>query len=72
MNMPETFVDQFETVQIQVDHRETGGCMPLSPGQGLADAFKKQRAVRQSSQGIVQSVMNRLLLGALAIGDVGL
>ncbi len=72
MDMAKTFVDKLKSIEIEIDHRKTGGRVADPSRQGPAHALQKHDAVCESGQRVVQGVMDRLLLCVLAVGDIGL
>ena len=65
-------VDVLETVEVQEEHGEEVPCVLLRACECLAEAICEQGAVRQAREGVVSGVVERLLLGLLALGNIRL
>src|SRR5207244_10910105 len=62
-------VDDLEVVEVE---EEDGGqaSPPLQAAQGQAEPVEEEGPVRQTGEGVVQGLVDELLLGLLALGDV--
>ena len=63
-------VDRLEAVEVEEHHGDLGVLAPRG-GQRLVQAVEEQHAVRQPGQQVVLGQVAGLLLGLLAVGDVG-
>ena len=70
--MPEALVHRLEAVDVEHEHGEPVVGPPGLEGHGLPDPVHEQRAVGKARQSVVEGVVEELLLGLLALGDVRL
>ena len=68
----EAVVDELEAVEVEEEDGEVVVVVAATPGHGLPQPVEEEGAVGQPGEGIVERVVEDLLLGALALGDVGL
>ena len=70
--MAEAVVDELEAVEVEKEDGEVVVLVATPAGHGLPEPVEEQVAVGQAREGIVQGVVEDLLLRTLARGDVGL
>ena len=69
--VPEAVVDDLELVEVDVEQREPALGIAVVAGQAVGQAIRQQAAVREARQRVVHRLEAELLLGQLAVGDVG-
>ncbi len=69
--MAQAVVDDLELVEIDVEEREPVLGIAVGAGQAVRQAVRQQAAVGEAGERVVQRLEAQLLLGQLAIGDVG-
>ena len=72
LRMPKALVHRLEPVDVQEQHREAVVRAPLLESERLPQAVHEQRPVGQAGEPVVEGVVQQLLLGTLALGDVRL
>ena len=69
--MSQTVVHVLEVIDVQQQDGKGLAPVALDPVQGMGDAVEKKRAIGQAGQGIVEGVVEELLLGDALLGDIG-
>src|SRR6185295_5593995 len=65
-------VDELEAVEVEEEDAEEAVLLAARVLDAVAEAVDEERAVGEAGEGVVQGVVDELLLGELALGGVGL
>src|SRR6185503_9871359 len=68
----ERVVDQLEAVEVEEEDAEEAVLLASRVADAVAQAVDEERPVGEAGEGVVERVVDELLLGELALGGVGL
>ena len=69
-HVAETVIDDLEAVEVEEENGELEPVRPLGARDRAAEPIREQGAVGQAGEDVVVRLMDKLLLGGLALGDV--